>query len=154
MTHRWSSPTTSWKARWRRAWKERRTRPPRSADRWFESTGAAMRIRDVEGEMEEPVNLLPLIDTLFFLVMFFLVATKFQEEERDAALALPGLSSSQPLSAVSQQLIINIRDDGTAVVAGRPYTMAELETLMREVARTAAGQNILVRADERSLHKY
>lgn len=113
-----------------------------------------MRIRDVEGELEEPVNLLPLIDTLFFLVMFFLVATKFQEEEREAAIALPGLASSQPLSAVSQQMIINIRDDGSTVVAGRPYTMAELETLLKDIARTPAGQNILVRADERSLHKY
>jgi len=39
-----------------------------------------MQIKDVEGEHEEPVNLLSLIDTLFFLVMFFLVATQFKED--------------------------------------------------------------------------
>ena len=42
-----------------------------------------MRIKDPESDQEEPINLLNLIDTLFFLLMFFLIATRFKEEERD-----------------------------------------------------------------------
>ena len=62
-----------------------------------------MRIRDKLDVQEEPINLLPLIDTLFFLLMFFLVGTQFKEEERDIGVQLPGLSSSQPLSASSEE---------------------------------------------------
>jgi biopolymer transport protein ExbD len=112
-----------------------------------------MRIKDPSAYEEEPMNLLSLIDMLFFLVVFFLVATQFKEEEREVGLQLPGLASSAPLSAAPQQLIINVKADGTAVVSGKPYDAAELEKLLVGVAKVG-NRDILIRADERSLHKY
>src|SRR5262245_1307721 len=113
-----------------------------------------MRIRDIEGEYEEAVNLLPLIDTLFFLLMFFLLATRFKDEERDIGVQLPQLASSQPLSAVPQQTIINIKEDGSTVIAGRTYTASELSQLLTSLAATNSARDVLIRADERSLHLY
>jgi biopolymer transport protein ExbD len=112
-----------------------------------------MRIRDNEAENEEPVNLLPLIDTLFFLLMFFLLATRFKDEEREVGVQLPHLASNQPLSAVPQQTIINIQQDGSTVVAGKTYSGEELAGLLVQLSREG-GSDVLIRADERSLHKY
>ena len=112
-----------------------------------------MRIRDNEAENEEPVNLLPLIDTLFFLLMFFLLATRFKDEEREVGVQLPHLASNQPLSAVPQQTIINIQQDGSTVVAGKTYSGEELAGLLGQLSREE-GSDVLIRADERSLHKY
>src|SRR3954470_9469584 len=112
-----------------------------------------MRIRDPESDIEEPINLLNLIDTLFFLLMFFLIATRFKEEERDVGVQLPQLASSQPLSAQPQQLIINIRDDGTTLVASKTYNSDELLELLTQSA-AAGKRDVLIRADERSLHRY
>jgi biopolymer transport protein ExbD len=112
-----------------------------------------MRIRDPEADQEEPINLLNLIDTLFFLLMFFLIATKFKEEERDVGIQLPQLTSSQPLSALPQQIVINVREDGSTVIAGKKYSPDELmEVLMQNAA--AGNRDVLIRADERSLHRY
>src|SRR5215212_5160921 len=105
-----------------------------------------MRIRDAESDAEEPINLLNLIDTLFFLLMFFLIATKFKEEERDVGVQLPQLASSQPLSALPQQLIINIRDDGTTLVASKTYNSDELLELLTQNA-AAGKRDVLIRAD-------
>jgi biopolymer transport protein ExbD len=113
-----------------------------------------MRIRDSHIEHDEPVNLLSLIDTLFFLLMFFLVATQFKEEERAMGIQLPGLSSSQPLSAVPQQLIINVREDGQLVVHGKVCDQRDLGALLGGVARGEGAREVLIRADERSLHRY
>lgn len=113
-----------------------------------------MRIRDKQDVQEEPINLLPLIDTLFFLLMFFLVGTQFKEEERDIGVQLPGLSSSQPLSALPQQLIINIREDGQAIVAGKVYGTEELGGMLKSMADSGTGREVLIRADERSMHRY
>ncbi len=113
-----------------------------------------MRIRDRDSFHEEPVNLINFIDTLFFLVMFFLVATQFRAEERDVGVQLPALTSSQPLSAAPQQLVINIREDGAAVVGTRVYRQQELESLLADVAQHDARREVLIRADQRSLHKY
>ena len=112
-----------------------------------------MRIRDPESDQEEPINLLNLIDTLFFLLMFFLIATRFKEEERTVGIQLPQLASSQPLSALPQQVIINIRDDGTTLVASKTYTPDELADLLSQSA-AAGNRDVLIRADERSIHRY
>ena len=112
-----------------------------------------MRIRDPESDIEEPINLLNLIDTLFFLLMFFLIATRFKEEERAVGIQLPQLASSQPLSAVPQQLIINIREDGTMLVANKNYNPDELLDLLTKNA-ASGNRDVLIRADERSFHRY
>src|SRR5215212_8182130 len=112
-----------------------------------------MRIRDPESDQEEPINLLNLIDTLFFLLMFFLIATKFKEEERDVAIQLPQLASSQPLSALPQQIIINIKEDGSTVIANKKYSPDELLELLTQSAG-AGNKDVLIRADERSIHHY
>jgi biopolymer transport protein ExbD len=113
-----------------------------------------MRIRDKQGVQEEQINLLPLIDTLFFLLLFFLVGTQFKEEERDIGVQLPSLASSQPLSALPQQVIINIREDGQTLVAGAIYGPDELGGLLRGIADSGSGREVLIRADERSMHRY
>src|SRR3954469_13922920 len=112
-----------------------------------------MRIRDPESDIEEPINLLNLIDTLFFLLMFFLIATRFKEEERDVGIQLPQLASSQPLSAMPQQIIINIREDGTTLVGNKYYNPDQLLDLHSQSA-TDGNRDVLIRADELSLHRY
>jgi biopolymer transport protein ExbD len=112
-----------------------------------------MRIHDPESDQEEPINLLNLIDTLFFLLMFFLIATRFKEEERTVGIQLPQLASSQPLSAQPQQIIINIREDGSTLVASKTYNPDELLNLLSQGA-AAGNRDVLIRADERSLHRY
>src|SRR2546423_10041803 len=112
-----------------------------------------MRIKDPESDQEEPINLLNLIDTLFFLLMFFLIATLFKEEERDVGIQLSQLASSQQLSALPQQIIINVREDGSTVIAGKTYASDELLELLSQNA-AAGNRDVLIRADERSLHRY
>jgi len=113
-----------------------------------------MRIRDPETDQEEPVNLMPLIDMVFLLLIFFLVATTFRQEEREINIQLPGLFSSQPLSSLPQQLIINIREDGSVVITGKTYDRKELEEMLGTVATYDPNREVLIRADERSLHRY
>src|SRR5258706_6260287 len=108
-----------------------------------------MRIKDPESDQEEPINLLNLIDTLFFLLMFFLIATRFKEEEPDVGIQLPQLASSQPLSAFPQQIIINIREDATTVVASKTYNPDQLLDLLSENA-AAANPDRLFRAHHRT----
>jgi biopolymer transport protein ExbD len=113
-----------------------------------------MRIRNDETDKEEGSNLTPLIDMVFLLLIFFLVATTFREEEREMDIQLARTSAVQPLSAPPQQLIINIREDGTTVVGGREYGQAELAAVLREMVSNHPTREVLVRADERSIMRY
>src|SRR4026209_147619 len=80
-----------------------------------------MRIKDPISESEEPFNLVPLTDMVFNLLIFFMAATTFTQIEKDMSLQLPQTSASRPLSAPPQQLVINIRQDGSTWVNGNHY---------------------------------
>ena len=119
-----------------------------------------MRIRHTASE-EEAINLMPLIDMVFLLLIFFLAATTFaqQEErrkwkERETAVQLPGTSAAQPLSAPPKQFIVNILADGTTKVDTEVVTRGELAKMLETLSRNEPDRQVLIRADERSLHRY
>ena len=88
-----------------------------------------MRIRQTNVQEDAPINLMPLLDMVFLLLIFFLIATTFAQEERDTSIQLPGTSMAEPIAAPPHQVIINIRSDGTTAVG--PRTHKTLESLRR-----------------------
>jgi biopolymer transport protein ExbD len=113
-----------------------------------------MRIRDKTAEQEEGLNMTPLIDMVFLLLIFFLVATTAAQEEREADIKLPGTSSIAPLSAEPRQIIVNVQEDGTSVVAGRAYDNSALLEFLANAVKAQPDKEVLIRADERGLVKY
>ena len=109
-----------------------------------------MRIKDPLSEGEEPFNLVPLTDMVFNLLIFFMCATTFAQVEKDLAVQLPKTSSTfTPMSAPPKDLIINIKQDGTTVVAGRTYTHQELREVVAGAVKRNATQSVIIRADVR-----
>jgi biopolymer transport protein ExbD len=113
-----------------------------------------MRIKDPLSEGEEPYNLVPLTDMVFNLLIFFMCATTFAQVEKDMAVQLPHTSPFTPISAPPQQLIINIKQDGSTVVDGKIYDSTSLSALVGDVMRQRASTAVLIRADERSIMRY
>lgn len=113
-----------------------------------------MRIRDPWAEQEEPYNLVPLTDMVFNLLIFFMAATTFAQIEKDMQVRLPRTGQVQALSAPPQQLVINIKEDGAMVVSGRAYDVQAVSEMLRRVAKENPNRNVLIRADERSIHRY
>jgi len=113
-----------------------------------------MRIANNE-DIEAPPNLMPLIDMVFLLLIFFLVASSLSQEEREQNLQLPRTSkAAQPMSAAPQQFIINILHDGAMKVSGRSIKPEELEKMLVNIARNEPERKVLIRADERCMFKY
>jgi biopolymer transport protein ExbD len=104
---------------------------------------------------EEPINLMPLIDMVFLLLIFFLVATTFAEEEREAELKLAETSSIEPISAPPPQLIVNIMKDGTLKVSGDVVKRAQLSEMLETIVRDDPDRQVLIRADRKvRFHHY
>jgi biopolymer transport protein ExbD len=49
---------------------------------------------------QRSIELTPVIDMVFLLLIFFLVATTFQQSEREMQIALPEAEAAGPISAV------------------------------------------------------
>ena len=113
-----------------------------------------MRIREQPADNEDPVNMTPMIDMVFNLLIFFLVATTLAAEEREHNVNLPVTGATSPLSAPPQELIINIDRDGTIKVVGKPVDREQLRAMLQQAKEERPPRNVLIRADQESMHKY
>lgn len=110
-----------------------------------------MRVRrDAATEHTAP-NLTTFIDMMFILVVFFIATSRFHEAERDESIRLAKTRSKMPISTVSDVLVINVDQNGTKIVDGRPRTLEELEKIIRERHENKPDSEVVVRADTRGL---
>ena len=58
------------------------------------------------------VELTPVIDMVFLLLIFFLAATTFQQTEREMQIALPEAQSGGPVSIALWELVVNVDAQG------------------------------------------
>ncbi len=58
------------------------------------------------------INLMPLIDVLFMLLIFFLVTTRFAKADREIEVDLPTASIAVPVTEEPQEVLIGIDKDG------------------------------------------
>jgi len=95
-------------------------------------------------------DLTPMIDCVFLLLIFFLVATRFAEEERELDVMLPDASEAQPLTSKPQELFINIDENGQYYVTGKLLTLDELYPVLdRAWVNNPGRQSVIIRADKR-----
>ena len=95
---------------------------------------------------EGEINLTPLIDMVFLLLVFFLASTTFAKEETEMDLTLPEASTGVS-DRDGHLLVINVRRDGTLTVDGRQVTMQGLRQRLKAAARRDRNQEVLIRGD-------
>ena len=108
-----------------------------------------MSVKIDKGSALGTLSLTPLIDVVFLLLIFFLVATRFAEEERELELNLPDASEAQPLTNKPHDLFINIDRDGRFYVTGKILTVDQLFKVLKRAYDNNPGQvSAVVRADK------
>lgn len=93
------------------------------------------------------IELTPMIDMVFLLLIFFLVATTFQQTEREMQIALPEAASAGPISASLREIVVNVQADGVIIVGGREMDPPALQTLIADAVERNPEQKVTVRGD-------
>jgi biopolymer transport protein ExbD len=99
---------------------------------------------------EQPtLNLTPMIDIVFLLIIFFMVGSTFGGPERKIDLSVPEVAKHESLDSPPSARIVNVSRDGTITLDDVPLTPAEL-TGQLSLAR-AANPNlpVLIRGDKK-----
>ena len=100
------------------------------------------------------VNLTPLIDVVFLLLIFFMVSTTFQRES-ELKIELPE-ASAEPVEAPEEALEIIIDAQGRYFLEGEQVLNNELPTLKRAIEKAIADRKeppVIIRADARTPHQ-
>jgi biopolymer transport protein ExbD len=94
------------------------------------------------------LQLTPLIDMVFLLLVFFLASTTFATEEVDMDLQLPEATSGTASREVVR-LVVTVGSDGGLHVNGRPVSAEGLRQRLRAAAVRNRDQEVEIRGDTR-----
>jgi biopolymer transport protein ExbD len=98
------------------------------------------------------LKMAPLIDVVFLLLIFFLVATTFYESEKDITIRLAEATEGASRDQAPQLVVVNISAAGVIVVNQRVMTLEQLaEHLTAAKARNPVLAAV-VRCDRQARH--
>jgi biopolymer transport protein ExbD len=93
------------------------------------------------------INLTPMIDVVFLLIIFFMVGTKFTELERKIALRVPEVSEVKALTPAPERRVINVFRDGRIALDREVLSLEELRQRLTAARQEYAGLGVMVRGD-------
>ncbi|TNC91362.1 biopolymer transporter ExbD [Thalassolituus sp.] len=103
---------------------------------------------------EVSVNLTPLIDIVFLLLIFFMVSTTFTKENH-LNISLPEASASAS-DEIPQSIDILISESGEYSVNGRSLVNTQIDTLKSAMTQELNGRDaapVVITADARTTHE-
>ncbi len=107
-----------------------------------------MTIKINKGKALDSLNMTPLIDVVFLLLIFFLVATRFAQDDRELPVQLPSAASAVPMTAEPTELVVNVNATGQYMILGERMALDKVEsTLRRAVADNPINQMVIIRGD-------
>ncbi len=99
-------------------------------------------------EDEQPtLNLTPMIDVVFLLIIFFMVGTKFTDDERKIELDLPAVGQSAALTAAPQKRVVYVLRDGTIRFNRQIVDLPRLTELLATARQQTPQLSVAVRGD-------
>ena len=95
------------------------------------------------------INIAPLVDVVFLLVIFFAVSTTFLET---AGLKLELPESTSTTERDSHQLVVMLGADGTLSFEGQPVEREELVDRLNSALEETTNKLVVLRADKAARH--
>ncbi|MDQ6961099.1 MAG: biopolymer transporter ExbD [Mariprofundaceae bacterium] len=98
------------------------------------------------------VDLTPLIDVVFLMLIFFMVSTSFQVAN-SVKLDLPSSSISPEEPKEEKKLIISVDKAGQIYLQNNPVSDQDLSLKIKEFSAGRADTPVVLRADANATHK-
>ena len=93
------------------------------------------------------LNLTPMIDVVFLLIIFFMAATRFSELEQNIELELPEIVSSRSDQTPPQPRTVSVFADGHVELDGQAVSLIELKAALAALQQTGRNTGVVVRGD-------
>ena len=106
-----------------------------------------MRIRKKDDD-DVTLEMSPLIDCVFLLLIFFLITTVAKKENRDIDIDLPVSTSSLDVPPDNDTMVIGVNKEKMLFYNGRPVTVSELHQILLELSEENQDRRIRVDCDK------
>ena len=93
------------------------------------------------------LNMVPMIDFLLLMNIFFIASSRLVEPEMQYDINLPTVTEARPLTALPDEIILTVKSDGTIIVKGEPKAHSEIAADLKQAAKRYADQVVRIRGD-------
>lgn len=108
-----------------------------------------------EYQKQRPVvQMAPLIDIVFLTLVFFMTVSVFNQMETELNISVPKTKVAAEASRSAGDIIINISKEGRFIVNQKELDLVALEDMLKRVAKLFPNQQVIIRADEKTYHKF
>lgn len=90
-----------------------------------------------------------MVDILFLLLIFFLTASVFRDEDKQIQVALPQAASAQQAGSRTQ-IVITVSAQGRIYMGDVAYEPQALQQVLTQLATQFPDESVVIRADENS----
>jgi biopolymer transport protein ExbD len=104
-----------------------------------------MRFREINNQQGADLELAPMVDVVFQLLIFFVVSWQFARFERDMDISVPSAEESQNIDRQAGEIIVNVRADGAIVLNGLVVTESELLVKLKAISDAYPDQAVILR---------
>ena len=105
-----------------------------------------MRRRTLGVKKEPTIMIIPMIDIVFFLLVFFMVGTLYMNTEQQIPLNLPSTSTSTAKSI--EPIIITLTTSHKLYIDNREISADNLSQEVQDIVRTTPRQAFVIRASK------
>ncbi|MCH2115872.1 MAG: biopolymer transporter ExbD [Pirellulales bacterium] len=93
------------------------------------------------------LNLTPMIDVVFLLIIFFMVATSFSKMEHDIDLELPEVAAAAAMTSAPKQRVVSVHADGAVALDGEAMALEELTQRLSQARSEYPELSVVIRGD-------
>jgi len=104
-----------------------------------------MKFRETNLQQGAELELAPMIDVVFLLLIFFIVTWKSAKFERDMDISVPAAEETTDQPSTVAEIIVNVRQDGTIIVNGSELSEEELLAKLNLISQDFPDQAVILR---------
>ena len=107
-----------------------------------------------EYQRQKPIiQLIPLVDILFYTLIFLMVISSLQQSESELSISVPKAAESKDMARTPGEIIINVDKNGVVIVNEKRMNMNALGALLKRISSLYPNQPVIIRADAKTYHE-
>ncbi len=110
-----------------------------------------MKLRAHRPRRKPRIEIIPMIDIIFFLLVFYMVTSQAISEDRRQNIELPSMSAQHD-EAVAAEVTLGLDAQNHLTLDGQPITFADEAQKLAEAMSQKPQAMVVVRADRNALH--
>jgi biopolymer transport protein ExbD len=103
-----------------------------------------------EPDLPPKINILPMIDVIFAILVFFIVSSLYLTHSEGLPVNLPSASTGEVQK--TQQITVSLDDQGKLAIDGKPAQIEQLKTAVEKLIKSESNTTVIISADKTVEH--